>query len=121
MILPQLVANLTLGLFAVSPRNANTRFLGELINAYSTRPNVDEWLKLLEQLPQVTFANFFFSNFVFLPLLFLVLIVVARRRVPLFRVEKALLIAGAVVFLVNNLAPPYPGWQLRGLGMARLY
>ena len=64
-----------------------------------------------------------FANFVFLPALFLVLRAAARflggPRLTL--VEFTFLTATLAVFLLNNLAPPYPGWQMRGTWIARLY
>jgi hypothetical protein len=42
-------------------------------------------------------------------------------RVAFDRVEGAILASTLAVFLVNNLAPPYPSWQMRGMWIPRLY
>jgi hypothetical protein len=71
-------------------------------------------------------ANTFFSNFLFLPLLFLLVLVAAlwlprESRAVLRPAEAWLLIAAVLLFLFNNLAPPYAGWPLRGAWVPRLY
>jgi hypothetical protein len=35
--------------------------------------------------------------------------------------ERSLLVAGAALFLFLNIAPPYGGWQMRGIWIPRLY
>jgi uncharacterized membrane protein HdeD (DUF308 family) len=56
----------------------------------------------------------------FLPLLFVAVAAISRFR--LATVEAALLVAVGLVFLFNNLAPPYEGrWQMRGAFIPRLY
>src|SRR5439155_669281 len=62
-------------------------------------------------------------NFLFLPALVVILYVINffTRRLKLTLVETAIILSVIAVFLFNNLAPPYPGWQLRGDWVSRLY
>jgi hypothetical protein len=55
--------------------------------------------------------------------LFVVVLVIARRANvrALAAPEIALLISTGAIFLFNNAAPPYYGWQMRGEWVARLY
>jgi hypothetical protein len=132
MIVPQAVLALLLRVFLAVPlHNANTQAYGLIVGSYTslgdlTGEGLRAWGRLLRMLPVVTWDNYLYSNFLFLPLLFLLGLAVARRfprdsprAVP--RAEACLLVAALLVFLFNNLAPPYPGWQLRGSWLARLY
>jgi hypothetical protein len=75
--------------------------------------------------PAIAATVFLFANFLFVPALVLAAPAVAPRRGGARRAlgpaETALLATVALVFLFNNLAPPYEGWQLRGVWIARLY
>ena len=45
-----------------------------------------------------------------------------RRKIALLELpERTLLLAGGLLFLLLNAAPPYYGWQMRGYWLARLY
>jgi len=94
---------------------------GTIVQAY-LQPKTKGWGVLLLRLPEVALSNFLFSNFFFLPAAWL-LSLPFRGRGPgrLERVELAILTAVAAVFLFNNAAPPYTGWQYRGEWIARLY
>jgi len=72
---------------------------------------------------KIAVLNFLFSGFLFLPLLFAATwgLNLRHQRLRLEPVETAVLLAVALVFTVNNLAPPYEGWQLRGAWIPRLY
>lgn len=108
--------------YAVDLRNSNTESIYNIPLSYLHRPDFEKWARLLLDVPRVAIYNFLFSNFLFLPLLFLLLYVLSRRRkLPLNPVEGTVLCAGLLVFLFNNLAPPYEGWQLRGDWISRLY
>jgi hypothetical protein len=121
LIAPQLISNIALALiYKVTPNNSNTHVFGAIARAYLHRPDLGMWAGYLRDLPEITFANYFYSNFLFLPALFLVLILLWQRP-RIGPVEIAVWIAGATVFLIANLAPPYRGWQLRGIGIPRLY
>ncbi len=100
--------------------NRNTAIYGIVARAYLHPPALGIWARSLWDFPQVALANFFYSNLLFLPALFVVVVVVTRR--PLTLPEGALLVSAAVVFLFNNLAPPYSArWQMRGFFIPRLY
>jgi hypothetical protein len=121
---PQLIV---LGLlkvfFKIDFHNSNTDAYFNVLYSYLHPPDLEHWLPVLKDLHVVTFNNFFFSNFLFLPLLFLLLWLLQwfAMRVPMHRAVKAVLLAVALVFLFNNLAPPYTGWPLRGSWIPRLY
>lgn len=124
LITPQLIVSGVLKfVYAVSPVNSNTEIYYYIVNSYLHRPDFAQWAPLLKAVPRVFVENYLFSNFFFLPMLFLFLWALNffGPRLPLHRVEKTVLLAVALVFLFNNLAPPYPGWQMRGSGITRLY
>jgi hypothetical protein len=79
------------------------------------------WLQYLREVPGLLVANFFYSNFVVLPLLAIAAWIWSYRTVRWSEPEHLLLLTALLLFLFNNAAPPYPGWQLRGPWMARLY
>ncbi len=101
--------------------NSNTGSYATILKSY-LNPGAG-WGTLILQLPSILISNFVFSNFVFLPLLFLVALAVARRAGIRFlgTPEIVVLVSVLFVFLVNNAAPPYYGWQLRGTWIARIY
>ncbi len=132
MLLPSLAtAALLWRFFRVPFRNSNTEAYFAVLKSYWPPIDLHAWWALLRQLPRAALSNALYSNFLFLPLLFLALLLAARwlPREPgesgaprlLRPAEAALLIAVALLFLFNNLAPPYPGWPLRGAWVARLY
>ena len=116
---PMLVVDTMLTLVGVMPLNSNTVSYVNVVNAYLHPGPIGLWLPYLERLPFVLVANFFDSNFFFLPLLAVLAVVLCRRCIG--RVEGAILLAVLAVFLFNNAAPPYYGWQVRGLWIARVY
>jgi hypothetical protein len=112
--------------FRVPFRNGNTEAYFAVLKSYVSPVDLWKWWYWLRQFPQAVVANVFFSNFLFLPLLFLFALLAARwlpreSRAVLRPAEAWLLIAAALLFLFNNLAPPYPGWPLRGAWVPRLY
>jgi hypothetical protein len=112
-------------IFRVPFRNGNTEAYFAVLRSYLPPIDLHAWWALLRQFPQAAATNVLFSNFLALPLLFLLALVLARRLPaelrPLRPAEACLLIAAALLFLFNNLAPPYAGWPLRGSWVARLY
>lgn len=82
----------------------------------------DGWDKLAN-LPQLAAKMYFFSNFFLLPLVFLVFFLLLKRYhgVRPHVVEEGILGATALFFLFLNLAPAYPGWQMRGEWIARCF
>ncbi|HEX9986715.1 MAG TPA: hypothetical protein VGF69_25895 [Thermoanaerobaculia bacterium] len=97
--------------------NSNTATYGTIVRAWFAGPYGAGWLAYMADLPRVFLAVFLFSGFLVLPLLFLATV----WRVRLGRPELLILGATAAVFLFNNAAPPYYGWQLRGDWIPRLY
>lgn len=123
-MLPSAIVALLLSRAGVNLVNENTQGYLRVLMAYRhpgiRNPGLGAWFAYLKQLPSVFAANYLFSNFVFLPLLAIVAFIAARKK-SIGRVEGAILLAMFAVFLFNNAAPPYYGWQLRGDWIARLY
>ncbi len=126
-LVPTLVANLLLyRLYGVALRNANSEAYWRIVGSYLPPYDWPAWRALLVQLPHVLVDDFLFSNFLVVPLLFILALALARfagdaRAPALGLAETCLLLVTAALFLFNNVAPPYAGWQLRGLWIARLY
>jgi hypothetical protein len=128
-LLPTLAtAALLWKLFRVPFRNSNTEAYFAVLKSYVPPIDLHAWWALLRQFPQAAVSNALYSNFLVLPLLVL-LALAASRWLPrpatearIFRpAEVSLLAAVVLLFLFNNLAPPYAGWPLRGAWVARLY
>jgi hypothetical protein len=106
--------------FAAPLANPNTAIYGIVFRAYLHPPGLGAWLRGVVDLPVVLVENFLFSNMLFLPLGFLVVAALTVRRLD--PAEAAVTAAVTLVFLFNNLAPPYEGrWQMRGDFIPRLY
>jgi hypothetical protein len=112
-------------IFRVPFRNSNTEAYFAILKSYWPPIDLHAWWALLRQLPQAVVTNALYSNFLVLPLLFLAVLLASRwlpRGSAVVRpAEASLLLAVVLLFLFNNLAPPYPGWPLRGAWVARLY
>jgi hypothetical protein len=119
-VLPTLVVLATFRAMSLDVSNSNTSTYGAIVNSYLHPLWNAEWAGILERLPLVLLSNFLFSNFVFLPLLFVIVLAI-RRGKGLGAPELAILTAALALFLFNNAAPPYYGWQMRGEWIARLY
>ena len=93
------------------------------MKSYANWSQSDLWWKEIKEVPRVLFLNFFDSNFWTLPSLFLLFLIFSHRVLlnKSYRPALYLLITIAGLFFFNNLAPPYPGWQLRGTWIARIY
>jgi hypothetical protein len=125
-LLPTLaIATLLWQIYRVPFRNSNTEAYFAVLKSYWPPIDLHAWWALLRQFPQAAVTNALFSNFLFLPLLALAALLAARwlpRESPTVPpAEASLLLAAVLLFLFNNLAPPYPGWPLRGDWVARLY
>jgi hypothetical protein len=117
-------------LYGVPIHNSNTAAYGNILRSWLTPwdltpEEVARWKYLLGLLPRTLLDVFLWGGLLFVPLLFL-LCLAASWRLPRGRrspdlAVAAVLVAATAVFLFNNLAPPYPGWQLRGSWLARLY
>ena len=124
LLLPTILDNATLHwLYGLPIRNKNTQTYFDLVQAYLSPPSWSHWGHLLARVPRDLVRNYFFSNFYLLPALFALLWIVNRftTRLRLTLAEKALLGVTLLLFAFINLAPPTPGWQFRGSGIARIY
>jgi len=124
LLIPTAAVAITFAIMQVPIVNSNSGTYLTVIDAYLSPSSYGmEWLALLARLPLILGSNFIFSNMIFLSLLALLGWVLAHRwgRKVVELPELALAIAILAVFLVNNLAPPYYGWQMRGEWIARLY
>jgi hypothetical protein len=122
-LVPQLAVLGVLYYHGIPIVNYNSALYMDVLLSYFRKPNYKEWFLLIEQLPSILTETFLYSAFLFLPLMFLGHIVLAvkyQKRV-FTEVEKYILLAVVVVFLINNLAPPYVAWQMRGHTIYRLY
>jgi hypothetical protein len=112
-------------IYQVPFRNSNTEAYFAVLKSYVPPIDLAGWWRLMHQFPAAVVTNALFSNFLILPLLFLLALLLARRLPagsrPLRPAEACLLTAAVLLFLFNNLAPPYAGWPLRGSWVARLY
>jgi len=124
LVLPSVIWDqILLRVFHVPFSNSNTSVYSIIIQSYLRRPDWHQWWLLLRDFPKVTWETFFYSNFLFLPAFFAVLVVIGfitcRNRFAL--VERSLLAAGLALYLFLDLAPPYPGLQMRGMWIPRIY
>lgn len=97
-------------------------YLG-ILKSYLHPGDPATWCRLIMESPWAFIQTFFSSNFFFLPLLFVVaLFIGSRQRIGLDAIERGILLTGLLIFLFNNLAPPYElGTSLRGAWIARIY
>jgi hypothetical protein len=104
--------------------NENTRIYTNVLGSYLGWFGFAGWTELLAQVPVVFLESVFAGNFFMLPAVFVLAMAaswVHFDRIWFERVESAILVSMLAVFTVNNLAPPYPGWQMRGMWIPRLY
>ncbi len=122
-VLPSLALTGTYWAMGVDLARANSSIYMTIVQSYLFPAMSAEWASFLARVPLVLASNFFYGNFVFLPALFAAFLLIARRsRLEIFRVpELALLVTALAIFLFNNAAPLYDGWQMRGEWIARLY
>jgi hypothetical protein len=110
--------------------NSNTGVFGSILKAwlgiFSMEQNaLSQWLKFLRGIPWYFIDNFFTSTFIYLSLGFLFLWLINKKTKMLkgyFTDVQVGVFAGALIlFLFNNLAPPYDGWQMRADWIGRIY
>lgn len=104
------------------PSENSGLYLG-ILRAYGQVNDPAEWLALLAQVPYEFVSSFFKSGFIALPLLFLISVFAGHKRgFRLNHLEASLLLVALLIFLFNNLAPPYAlGTSLRGSWISRIY
>lgn len=122
-VLPSLVVAGTYLSMGLRLMNSNSSIFGVVLGSYLHPVWSSEWRTMLLRFPGNLAGNYLFSNFLFLPLLFIALLVIARvQRVRAVQLpDLAMLGSTMLLFAFNNVAPPYEGWQMRGLWIARLY
>ena len=123
-VLPSLAAGAIITWkYGLPVRNSNSDVYLNIFSAYLNPSSVSQWAALASRAPAALLRAYFFSNFWFLPTLFLAIVIVNRfsLRVKMLGAEKWLLLTTLLLFLFVNLAPPTPGWQMRGSGISRIY
>ena len=125
-ILPTLfVMVMVKAIWGVSPVNGNSNIYPTIVNSYLNLDFSDpNWRSSLKGLPQLLFSNFLDSNFVLLPVLYLIVVPLGffKKWSPKqFPIDYFFLFSCFCVWLFNNAAPAYPGWQMRGTWIARIY
>lgn len=124
LLIPTAAVGIAFAVMQVPLINSNTGTYLRIVEAYLDPTAYGaEWLALLARAPLVLVSNFAYSNMIFLPLLAALGWVLGRRQGARLLELPELALAAAIlaVFLANNLAPPYEGWQMRGEWIARLY
>lgn len=124
LLVPAVISNWLLwSIFRVPFLNSNTSVYPVIFGSYLKKIDFLQWWPLLRDFPKVSQETYLYSNFLFLPLLFAIFVLMGlvRRKVRLTVPELSLFAAGLVLYLFLNLAPPYEGWQMRGMWIPRLY
>lgn len=124
LLLPSIADGLVMRYgFHVSLLNSNTEAYSHIVQSWLHPGQWPAWRGLLAASPWILVQNFFASSYWGLPTLFLILVARARSRgdVHFASWEVAVLACMFGIWAMNNLGPPYPGWQLRGTWIARLY
>ena len=125
LVAPNVLVALILAYVVQVPMmNENTQIYANVLGSYLGWFGFSGWTELLGQVPVVFLESFFAGNFFMLPAVFVLAVAASWAqfdRIWFDRVESAILASTLAVFLVNNLAPHYPGWEMRGMWISRLY
>lgn len=118
--------------FHIGPGNSNTATYGHIFNAFF-HPSLEawqgEWIKLRD-LPWDLLRIFLYANFQWVPGVFLLAWasyrwILRRKKSKAIdwatSAEKALALSILAIAVINQIAPNYPGWQMRGTWISRLY
>ncbi len=102
--------------------SGNTDIYSTIINAYLNASVHQLWINL-KDLPAVLYHNFFNAVYFYLALFFVAVVIAgkATKSLTLGLPFWAIAVAMLTVFVFNNMAPPYEGWQMRGNWIARIY
>jgi hypothetical protein len=105
------------------PVDGNSAAYSVILASYWNVQDFGAWWEVVRKAPVYLVTNYFRSNFGILPWTFLLAYGLGRLRFgrKLAPAEAAVLGGALLVFLVNNLAPPYEGWQMRGDFIPRIY
>jgi hypothetical protein len=120
-LLPSVLLLMLYARLGIPLANSNTSTYAMILGSYGNVDNLSLWWSELTRMPSALVTNYFFSTFFFLPVLALVAFFAQRRKGLMSVPDVALVVAILAVFLFNNAAPPYLGWQMRGDYIARLY
>ncbi len=128
LLAPTLLVSIYFYVLQINPVNNNTQSYLNIIKSYLGIINDPlfswkAWWLEIKDIHIIFMQNFFASNFFVLPTVFLLFWLIGKLylKVPFYRVNLIIFISIFLVFLFNNMAPPYPGWQLRGFWVARIY
>ena len=124
MYIPSLINKAALVHAGADLSNENSRLYNVILNAYFYPPALRIWLRHVSDTPWSLVRVFFLSNFIFLPAMFVLAVIVnllAPSRAAMGPAVRWILLSGLGLFLFINLAPPYKGWQFRGISVARIY
>ena len=124
MLLPQILIVFWLKAKGVDQLNdRNSGVYAIIINSYIHPGDLAIWWNSIKQVPNILIHNFINSNFLFLPSLFLILTPWAFvKKFQMNRIEIFVLLSALLVFLFNNLAPPYTAeFSMQGKWIARIY
>ena len=105
-----------------SLENSNTGVYHQILVSYS-RMTGAQWGSALATAWDAGGNVLFGANFIFLPALFVLVVVLnpLTSRIRFRPAEICLLLSVLGVFLLNNLAPAYGGWDMHGSWVSRLY
>ena len=103
--------------------NSNTALYRTILWSFFHLKDVAQWWAGVSDFADIGLDVFFASNFLFLPALFLAVVALnpLTARIRFLPAEGCVLLVVLGLFLLNNLAPPYGGWSMRGTWIARLY
>jgi hypothetical protein len=109
--------------FHQSLANSNTGIYTAIFSSYFAAGAWIHWRSVLGVAFDTGCYAFFGANFIFLPGLFLVvtLLNAVTSRIRFLAAELALFLAVGAIFLLNNLAPAYGGWDMHGTWISRIY
>lgn len=97
--------------------------IGAFLNKNAPFPDLGQWFEIVKFFPLHLLFNFFYSAFLYFPIFFILLRFskLFGERLKLNSMETAVILALFILFIFNNLAPPYRSWQMRGFGYVRIY
>lgn len=106
----------------VPAASGNSDIYGNIITAYLNATVADLW-KNLKALPYLLYRNFFDALYFYLAIFFIAIVAIGKATKSLTLDMPFWVIAAGMlsVFIFNNMAPPYEGWQMRDVWIARIY
>lgn len=97
--------------------------IGLFLNKNAPFPNLAQWFNEIILFPLHLIYNFLGSSFIYFPILFILLKFsnFFGSKLKLNSVETYTMLAMFILFIFNNLAPPYRSNQMRGFSYVRIY